>query len=78
MKLNKRGWIVLVIIPAIVATLFLTWATRDVCYVGEGGNFLGYGSMKLSGEINDNKRKTKVKKQSAKIRGCFLDAKVQN
>ena len=44
MKLNKRGWIVLVIIPAIVATLFLTWATRDVCYVGEGGNFLGYGS----------------------------------
>lgn len=44
MKLNKRGWIVLVVIPAIVATLFLTWATRDVCYVGEGGNFLGYGS----------------------------------
>ena len=44
MKLTKRGWIVLVVIPAIVATLFLTWATRDVCYVGEGGNFLGYGS----------------------------------
>jgi hypothetical protein len=44
MKLNTRGWIVLVVIPAIVATLFLTWATRDVCYVGEGGNFLGYGS----------------------------------
>jgi hypothetical protein len=44
MKLNRRGWIVLVVIPAIVATLFLTWATRDVCYVGESGNFLGYGS----------------------------------
>ena len=44
MKLNRRGWIVLVVIPAIVATLFLTWATRDVCYVGENGNFLGYGS----------------------------------
>ena len=44
MKLTNRGWIVLVVIPAIVATLFLTWATRDVCYVGEGGNFLGYGS----------------------------------
>jgi hypothetical protein len=44
MKLTNRGWIVLVVIPAIVATLFLTWATRDVCYVGEGENFLGYGS----------------------------------
>jgi len=44
MKLTRRGWIVLVVIPAIVATLFVTWATRDVCYVGENGNFLGYGS----------------------------------
>lgn len=45
MKLNRRGWIVLVVIPVIVATLVLTWATRDVCYVGtEYGNFLGYGS----------------------------------
>lgn len=44
MKLNTRGWIVLVVIPAIVATLLLTWATRDVCYVGKNGNFLGYGS----------------------------------
>lgn len=44
MKLNRRGWIVLVVIPAIVATLFLTWVTRDVCYVGKSGNFLGYGS----------------------------------
>jgi lipoprotein signal peptidase len=45
MKLNRRGWIVLVVIPAIVATLVLTWATRDTCYVGtEYGNLLGYGS----------------------------------
>jgi hypothetical protein len=45
MKLTRRGWIVLVVIPAIVATLVLTWATRDTCYVGtEYGNLLGYGS----------------------------------
>jgi len=45
MKLTRRGWIVLVVIPAIVATLVFTWATRDVCYVGtEYGNLLGYGS----------------------------------
>ena len=45
MKLTRRGWIVLIVIPAIVATLVLTWATRDTCYVGtEYGNFLGYGS----------------------------------
>jgi hypothetical protein len=45
MKLTRRGWIVLIVIPAIVATLVLTWATRDTCYVGtEYGNLLGYGS----------------------------------
>jgi hypothetical protein len=45
MRLTRRGWIVLVVIPAIVATLVLTWATRDTCYVGtEYGNLLGYGS----------------------------------
>lgn len=44
-KLNRRGWIVLVWIPVIVATLLFTYATRDVCYVGNmEGNFLGYGS----------------------------------
>jgi hypothetical protein len=57
MKLNRRGWIVLVVIPAIVATLFFTWATRDVCYVGEGGNFLGYGSctQMIDNAINGGK-----------------------
>lgn len=44
-KLNRRGWIVLVVIPAIVATLTFTYVTRDTCYVGtQYGNFLGYGS----------------------------------
>lgn len=44
-KLNRRGWIVLVVIPAILATLLFTYATRDVCYVGtQYGNAIGYGS----------------------------------
>jgi hypothetical protein len=45
-RLTRRGWIVLVIIPAILLTLLMTWATRDVCYVGNTpyANFLGYGS----------------------------------
>lgn len=44
-RLTRRGWIVLVWIPAITAALLLTYITRDVCYVGNmEGNFLGYGS----------------------------------
>lgn len=44
-KLTRRGWIVLVIIPAILAGLLFGYLTRDICYVGtEHGNFLGYGS----------------------------------
>lgn len=44
-SLTRRGWIVLVIIPAIVIGLFIAYATRDICYVGsEHGNALGYGS----------------------------------
>ena len=31
------------IIGALLISLF-TYATRDICYVGEGGNALGYGS----------------------------------
>lgn len=43
--LTRRGWIVLVIIPILLATLFVSYAMRDVCYVGsEYGNALGYGS----------------------------------
>jgi len=45
-KLTRRGWIVLVIIPAILITILMSWATRDVCYVGDKpyANSLGYGS----------------------------------
>lgn len=45
-KLTRRGWIVLVIIPAILLTVLMSWVTRDVCYVGDKpyANFLGYGS----------------------------------
>ena len=43
--LTRRGWIVLVIIPAILVALLFGYATRDTCWVGtEHGNFLGYGS----------------------------------
>jgi len=53
-KLTRRGWIVLVIIPAIFITIFVSWATRDVCYVGDKpyANALGYGScQKLLEEL---------------------------
>ncbi len=44
-RLTRRGWIVLVVIPAIVIGLLFTYVTRDVCYVGsEHGNALVYGS----------------------------------
>lgn len=46
-KLTKRGWVVLVIIPALLAMSLFTYVTRDVCYVGTDksyANFLGYGS----------------------------------
>jgi hypothetical protein len=44
-RLTRRGWIVLVIIPAILLGLLFSYVTRDVCYVGtEHGNALGYGS----------------------------------
>jgi len=44
-KLTRRGWIVLVIVPAILIASLFTYATRDLCYVGtKYGNLLGYGS----------------------------------
>jgi hypothetical protein len=42
-KYIVRRRFVAVIIGALLISLF-TYATRDVCYVGEGGNALGYGS----------------------------------
>lgn len=56
-KLTRRGWIVLVIIPAIFLAIFMSWLTRDVCYVGTDksyANFLGYGScQKLIDEVTN-------------------------
>jgi hypothetical protein len=44
MKLNKRGIIVMWILALLIVSLF-TYATRDICYVGNlDGNTLGYGS----------------------------------
>ena len=42
-KYIVRRRAVAVIIGALLLSFF-TYATRDVCYVGEGGNALGYGS----------------------------------
>jgi len=39
MKLTKRGWIVLVIVPIGILLILFTHVTRDVCWTGAG-----YGS----------------------------------
>ena len=41
--LTKKGFIVLFVAISLLICLF-TYVTRDVCYVGESGNVLGYGS----------------------------------
>lgn len=41
--ITRRGWTVIWILVLLTGML-LGYATRDVCYVGEKGNFLGYGS----------------------------------
>ena len=44
MKLTRRGYTVLWITVIMVVSMF-TYATRDVCYVGNmPGNTFGYGS----------------------------------
>lgn len=61
MKLTNRGWLVLVIIPVLLATLLISYAIRDVCYVGEGGNFLGYGSCsKLIDQVTNQPHQTET------------------
>jgi len=54
MKMDRkyivRRRVVAALVFALVMGLF-TYATRDVCYVGEGGNWLGYGSCS---EMIDN------------------------
>ena len=43
--LTRRGWIALVVVPVFMLVAMFTYATRDVCYVGQpDGNWLGYGS----------------------------------
>lgn len=48
LRLTRRGWIVLVIIPTLIAGALLGYATKDICYVGvEHGNAIGYGSCEI-------------------------------
>ena len=50
-KYIVRRRAVAIIVGALLLSLF-TYATRDVCYVGEGGNALGYGScLKMIDEV---------------------------
>lgn len=42
-KFVIRRRIVALAVAASLVSAF-TYATRDICYVGEGGNALGYGS----------------------------------
>jgi hypothetical protein len=53
-KYIARRRAVAIIGGALILSLF-TYATRDVCYVGEGGNALGYGScLKMIDEVVGN------------------------
>lgn len=48
LRLTRRGWIVLVVIPVILLGTLLGYATADICYVGvEHGNAIGYGSCEI-------------------------------
>ena len=56
MKLTTRGWIVLVIIPALLATLLISYLIRDVCWVGNG-----YGSCsKLIDQVTSQPHHTET------------------
>lgn len=42
---RRRRFVAFVVIPAVTLGLLISYATRDLCYVGaEHGNSLGYGS----------------------------------
>ena len=41
--ITRRGWTVIWILVLVIGISF-GYATRDICYVVEKGNFLGYGS----------------------------------
>jgi hypothetical protein len=42
-SITTRGWLV-IWLTVLAFTIWFTAATADVCYVGEQGNWLGYGS----------------------------------
>jgi hypothetical protein len=42
-SITTRGWFV-IWLAVLVFTIWFTKATADVCYVGDQGNWLGYGS----------------------------------
>jgi hypothetical protein len=42
-SITTRGWLV-IWLGVLAFTVWFTTATADVCYVGEQGNWLGYGS----------------------------------
>jgi len=42
-SITTRGWLVIWLL-VLAFTIWFTAATADVCYVGEEGNWLGYGS----------------------------------
>ena len=56
MKLTTRGWVVLVIIPTLLATLLISYLIRDVCWVGNG-----YGSCsKLIDQVTNQTHQTET------------------
>jgi hypothetical protein len=60
-KLTRRGWIVLVIIPSLLLTLLISYATRDTCFVGLNkpyANMFGYGScLKMIDDVLEQEGK---------------------
>ena len=42
-SITTRGWLV-IWLAVLALTIWFTKATADVCYVGDQGNWLGYGS----------------------------------
>jgi hypothetical protein len=60
MKMDRKYVVRRRVVAAVIFTLIIglfTYATRDVCYVGKDGNWLGYGSCsemidKVIGEAN--------------------------
>ena len=55
---RRRRFVAFVVIPAVALGLLISYATRDLCYVGaEQGNSIGYGSCSamIDRVINEGK-----------------------